>query len=458
MTASLQSASRFGRVVLFALSLSVSFSSAQTALAQTEAGEQTPLERNRAAFDAMRRDPGDVTKTLAYAETSIALRDYEGAISALERLLILDPGLQSIRLELGVLYFRLGALPLARAYLTRVAEDASLPEDLRQKASAFLADINRRDTPWRFSGSVSTGFRYQSNANFAADNGAARYNLGGLVIEGSNLASTRRRDWNLFGAASLTAAYEFESATPLSVESNMLLYGQRQFDIRSLNLAFAQIDIGPRIGLPSIQEGLSVRPYLLANYFQLDASPYFQSYGGGGSVRANFDDLIYVDGLIEIQKRDYPARTQRPQVSDRNGHTLTLQATPRYALTADDAIGLSLEYNRSLARGDYESMSRYSIGPSFMTRFDSPIDALDQPWVAGFSLNRVWRQYDQPDQRLDPGTTRSDREWNLTANLTVNLTQDLSLLFQAQQSWVSSNLPNYRYSNTAFATGASFKF
>ena len=65
-------------------------------------GEKLQEEYDR-AFRAMLADPGNLDKTFAFARLAIAKKDYEGAIGALERMLLINPNLPRVRLELGVL-------------------------------------------------------------------------------------------------------------------------------------------------------------------------------------------------------------------------------------------------------------------------------------------------------------------------------------------------------------------
>ena len=56
------------------------------------------------AFQHMLQDPANLDKSFKYAELGIEIGDYEAAISALERMLLYNPDLPRVRLELGVLY------------------------------------------------------------------------------------------------------------------------------------------------------------------------------------------------------------------------------------------------------------------------------------------------------------------------------------------------------------------
>ena len=90
--------------------------------------------------------------------------NFEAAISALERMLLINPNLPRVRLELGVLYFRLGSYQVAKTYLDRAVEGENVPDEVRQRVETFLAEIEKRLSRHQFAGSVFGGVRYQSNA------------------------------------------------------------------------------------------------------------------------------------------------------------------------------------------------------------------------------------------------------------------------------------------------------
>jgi tetratricopeptide (TPR) repeat protein len=105
-------------------------------------------------------DPANLDKSFKYAELGIQIGDYEAAISALERMLLYNPDLPRVHLELGVLYFRLGSYVIARSYLTRAVKGDNVPDDVRARVAVFLDDIDDRLSKHRFSGSVYGGLRY----------------------------------------------------------------------------------------------------------------------------------------------------------------------------------------------------------------------------------------------------------------------------------------------------------
>ena len=70
-------------------------------------------QRKDEIFEKLFKDPTNLSLLFEYANLSILVGDLEGAIGVFEQMLIYDSELPRIRLELGVLYFRLGAYALA---------------------------------------------------------------------------------------------------------------------------------------------------------------------------------------------------------------------------------------------------------------------------------------------------------------------------------------------------------
>lgn len=93
------------------------------------------------SFQAVLAHPTDAKANLHYAHLAQELKDYESAIPPLERLLMLNPELPQVRLEIGVMYYNLKSHDMARAYLTQVKNDAKAGEALKAKADSYLAKL-----------------------------------------------------------------------------------------------------------------------------------------------------------------------------------------------------------------------------------------------------------------------------------------------------------------------------
>ena len=156
----------FLRGFLAVLTLAACLAQSLLAAAQTNPVSPELEKQYDAAFQDMLRKPADLDVLFKFAALASQTGDLEGAISALERMLLINPDLPRVRLELGVLYYRLGSYEVARTYLAGVLKSQSLPPDVRGKAEQFLAEIENKQSPSHFSGEVFFGWRFQSNANF----------------------------------------------------------------------------------------------------------------------------------------------------------------------------------------------------------------------------------------------------------------------------------------------------
>ena len=117
-----------------------------------------------AAFRATYDHPTDLAAALAFAKVARLAGDIEGAIGALERVLIFNPDLAVVDLELGLLYRALGSPEAARFHL-RHADPAQLSQADRELRDRTLAELDAELTRHKLSGIASTGLRYQTNAN-----------------------------------------------------------------------------------------------------------------------------------------------------------------------------------------------------------------------------------------------------------------------------------------------------
>ena len=129
--------------------------------------KETNLQREK-IFAELIEDPTNLDFLFKYANLSILLGDLEAAISVFEQMLIYEPDLPRIRLELGVLYFRLNAYPSAKLYLNSVKKyDA--PEEVLKKVDSFLDSIVEAERDFVHQHILSMGLTRSSNANSGID-------------------------------------------------------------------------------------------------------------------------------------------------------------------------------------------------------------------------------------------------------------------------------------------------
>ena len=129
--------------------------------------EATQQERQR-VFDSIIEDPTNLDNLFNYANLSILVGDLEAAIGIFEQMLIYKPDLPRIKLELGVLYFRLGAYASAKRYLDDV-KNYDPPKEVTEKVAVFLDQIENETRLFKSQTVISLGGGISSNANAGLD-------------------------------------------------------------------------------------------------------------------------------------------------------------------------------------------------------------------------------------------------------------------------------------------------
>ena len=92
----------------------------------------------RGAYEAMMRDPSNVTLNERYIKQALSLNDYEAAIAPLERLAMQDPSNMGYVLRIGEMFKALGSHKIAKGYFDKViASSKSTPEQIARAKAAL---------------------------------------------------------------------------------------------------------------------------------------------------------------------------------------------------------------------------------------------------------------------------------------------------------------------------------
>jgi tetratricopeptide (TPR) repeat protein len=409
-----------------------------------------------AAFQDMLRDPANLDKTFKYAELAVKVGDFEAAITALERMLLFNPDLPRVRLELGVLYFRLGSYAIAKTYLTRAMEAPDVPADVRERVEVYLAEIDKRLSPHQFAGSVYGGYRYQSNANSGPTSPGVT--LFGFPATLSNDA-TRKKDHNIFLSGNIRYIYDEQAQNGEVIEATGTAYAARQFDQQQLNLLFLEATLGPRAPfMVDYIDGLNIHPYLLVNFVGLEDSRYFAAGGMGMQFSKVWFERLGTDLGFELKEKNYRNNARRPFATQQDGTESEIRLGARYLLTPDDVISGTLAVKWEGAQNDIYSNNEWLTQIGYTKTYDAPFDLGADRWTSSLNLTYAVRRYHINDPAIDPNNRRFDHETRLSFLTAVPVTKDWSLIFNAQRTIVDSSLLIYTYNNNSFSLGASWRF
>ena len=390
---------------------------------------------------------------------SICKGDLEGAVSALERMLFINPDLPRVKLELGVLYFRLGSYETARAYLQGALEAPDVPDPVRERAQSFLTEIDRRAAQNRFTGNLYAGIRVQSNANAAPSGTSVMAN--GLP---STLTSqfTKKGDFNLFTAGSARYIYDFQDQNSDTIEVTGSAYSARQQSQTVFNLTFFELTAGPRVPVPSdwLWKGgtLSMKPYAIFDYVDLHDDPYYRAPGAGYEFLSQIVPGTVAQINFEARDKHYKNSGLFPINAEQTG--VEMLGRGQITQTVTDSLaalisGTFAKDNASFASQAYHYYD-YTLGLSYS--YGAPFGVTELPWTFTATATRAFYVYDQPDPSVDPNDTRFDRDWRFAFVNSVPVTDDWTVVISIGRNIRQSSISNFEYNDNYASVAFGWRF
>lgn len=410
------------------------------------------------AFDAMVNDPADLEKTFHFAALAARTGDLEGAVAALERMLLLESDLPRVKLELGVLYFRLGSYVVARRYLTEAVAGDRVPDEVRARVAEYVAAVDAKLARHHVSGFSLFGVRHQSNAN--AGPSSPRIFLGESLVTLDD-RSTGQSDADVFAAAGIEHRYDFGRVDGLKWVTEATLYGTRQRTRKQVNLGLLEATTGPERGVGRAAAGgavLVVRPYAKIEHVTLDDRLWYQGAGAGVGLRYRPSDRLEVSGDADAVRRRHRQDAENPAADDRDGWVIRARLTGRHAITGAFGLRLTAGAVRHELKAEYEKHFDVELGAGFDYAFSDPTGFTDRRWTASVGLNRMYSRYDAPDDTIDSDRRRTQRALSAEASLTVPLGERLAVVLSIGDRDVDASHPIFKHRNRWASAAVAWSF
>jgi hypothetical protein len=407
------------------------------------------------AFQELFRDPGNLDKSFRFAELAVRKGNFEAAISALERMLLINPDLPRVRLELGVLYFRIGSYAIARSYLTRVLQSPDAPQEVQDRVQVFLAEIDSRLTRGSLSGSVFFGARFSDNAN-AGPNSPNVLANGVAATLGDEF--TNKSDRNYFVSAQLNHSYDLLTQRSEVVESSGTLYASEQDRQKQLDIVFLEAQTGIRGPfLQNTVPGTTLKPYVLGNMVYLQDAWYQFSVGFGANMVLPFTQRLRGTINLERKSEHFRNNSERLNASQQTGVENSIRTNATYVLTETQQVAFRLSAASQAAKETFNAFREYKVGTTFTQLV--AIEALDAgPASFSVSIERSLSKYNSPNPTVDPNRKRQDQEWSWSLTGAVPVTKNWTIVSTFQRSTIDSTLPNFENHSAAITLGASRRF
>ena len=393
------------------------------------------------AFQEMYKDVGNLDKTFHFAEIAAQVGDLEGAIAALERMLLLDPNLPTVRMQLGVLYLRLESYGMARAYLSEVQNDSGVPAEVRKEAGSLINQIDAAVSPHKLSGTIMGGVRYQSNANGGPTSTKV------LLLGVEQLLETEyaeQSDWDVNATSQFSYIYDFRTEPAMTLNMDLSLYANRQNEQSQIDTQLLELKTGGSFLFSTdLEQTFELKPFLVANDLTLNSVGTFSAFGGGLTVNRRVSPTRSWTIEARYVEREYDNASQSGFEGPRT--RLTFSHTQSMS---ERTIGVvnAIVFDEN-AKDDAAAFRQYALSGTLQRVLD-PLGGLSpQPWMGSLVVGYSDKEYQKASATIDPNTVRSDSAVNTTASLTVPLWLNTALVTMIGYTDVDSNLPNYTNEN-----------
>ena len=326
----------------------------------------------------MMENPTDPETTFGFAVIARRAGDLEGAVGALERMLIFNPDLPVVHFGLARLYARLGSGEVARRYF-HSALRYDPPPEIRAEIEAGLARLDQAAGASSFSGSVYLGLRYQSNANAGPDEPTVR--VGGLD---ARLAEEflDRDDTSTVASARLAHRYDLGRDPAAFIVSEFSAYAAMQSEIEENDVELLAGTIGPEFVRSN---GVSLRPFVRAELVGLGGAVFYRSFGAGiagrGAVSGTRNLLYFFDA--GAFRRNFEPSDRSPTLDRRDGESYQLGAGLRKTASPTLRVSGTVGWEQQNSRAKSESYTGGSAGGA------SAANPQGAVWRAGLEPLRV---------------------------------------------------------------------
>lgn len=419
------------------------------------------------AFRQVFKDPGDQEASTRYARLLVASGNYEGGIAALERRLIGPDPHPSIRVELGVLYYRLGSYQMSEGLLRQALADTRLADEQRATAEALLRDLSARNQPSQLTGNIMIGMRQQTNPS-ARSEADQVYSAGTLVPLAQGLKPKKDNDLQL--TARLDHRYDLgwqNEATLVSSLTGQIVNFQsssgRQLQANQeqpYNLAWAEITTGIRFKpAASSLPGWRIRPYLILTELAAQGHRYFSNQGLGLESDYQVSEKTLASATYEYRNYKYSDRIDITNAALLGGPDNHLRFQLSHELAPGHIVNALLAFRDHKTGLSYYNFDGQELRLTYSTSYASPISGAS----GGYWQNSLWagvtsRKYGAADPGIRPDVVRKDEDWRLGANLSLPLSGAWSFLIQLEQVRTQSNITNYQNKNTSSLGALSYRF
>lgn len=397
-------------------------------------------------FEQLLADPDNVDLNFRYAKTLVARGNVLGAAATLERILLLEPEAQQVRLFYALVLLRLDNLDEAQRQLEALREQP-MPDSLRRQIDRYLKEIRLRRKRTRLSSTLSVGFQYDTNRNAAA---SSKERLLGDTVLSLTGTSKKRDDTALLVIHSLGVTQDLGSQAGHELFGSFDYFLGEQTAVDDLDLQSFSLRAG------GVYKGgnFQITPTFLASNVLLSRETFLRTQGFELKADRPLSRRMNAFALGGWTREDYSGITENSAAFQRKGERITMGLGGQYQLIPTMRLGLQGAYDKKNVSESfpYYAYTSYALGGSHTWLLGQ-----GQFLVQGLTLSVDL--YDQPDTAVSARTRRDEQlRYRVTYGAPLSLLlgrfellapwiEDTTATVTFEQFRSISNVTNYTYTN-----------
>lgn len=405
-------------------------------------------DKLRAMEAQIQANPQQLDYYFTYAQTATALGEFDKAATAYQHMLEVEPELDRVKLELGVVYMKQQKYDSAEVMLQEVLKK-EIPDRVRANVEQVLEQIQQASKENFFSGTVSLGVLYDTNGNSASDSDRVTVFDLSLPLAAADQA---RPDKQLFTAASLNHRYQPHDKLAENLlfgwGSSINIYGSEQEDLDNLNLRVLGLRSGPTLTFTDL--GLTTG--LTVDYTQvvLDGHSYIRLPSLELNANYALADNLRLSAAISREYREFLNSPTVRTYSDRSGPAQQGKLGLTWSATRQDIIDVMSTFRHEDTKKTYYDNNQQRLDLGFTHLWEDDIFTRAS---AGYRN----AMYDGPDPLIS-ARTRHDMEYNFGFTFGKQFEKKITWTAGYLYRTIDSNLQNYEYNNHRFTTSVSVRF
>lgn len=401
-------------------------------------------------FAAMFDEPDNLDLMFKYAVTSIKLKDFEAAISTLERILIYNPNLANVKLELGAAYYRLGSFAISQHYFDEVVADQNASAKLKERAQGFLDALVQRTSRHQTRGALTVSALFSDNANSGPDDTTFVFND---LVGNINQEDTSQSDVGGSVALNLTHIYDMDTPNNDRWITEAATYGQRFLDTADGGIDAFILRSGPSIALGDSESGARIRPFVEYSHARVNDNPLQSTFGVGVSYRDRVSDELSTFVNVKYFFKDDTIGGAEVL----SGHNVELTSGARFRVDDATSIGLRLFSAYDGAKERDEKSLESGIGFDVAYKYDSGLEMAKRDWQLRFNADASYTGHAVVSDE-DTDKSRQDVEFNVGLQHTAHLANNLAIVGAARYKYRDSNIINFDLDAIGVSLGMRYSF